>query len=229
MTQGKDGTSLAHARALKPTAVARRLSLVAAVFAVAALLAGTTGTSYGEPARLEDSVAVSNNGAAFDGSLESFCGGIFNWLPVLCPEGASHNSKPALLAAGPSTLLGASTGAALDAVSSLDDHIAVAVPIDLVDQTCFGEPVVGASAVSYPEACNDYIRNLLGLPANAPVPAAPFAGTGFAAIFTPGANGDVAPETIIGTRDASFSVPGPETYNYLAPVTGINTPPGRGI
>ncbi len=226
MTQGRDETSLARAQALKLMAIARRLSLVAAMFAVAALLAGTAGTSYAQPPRLEDSVVVSNYGGAFYGSLASFCGEFFNWLPVLCPEGASHNSKPALLAIGGNTMLGASTGAAFDAVSSLDDHIAVAVPIDLVDQTCFGEPVVGASAVSYPEACNDYIRNLLGLPANAPVPPAPFAGTGFAAIFTPGANGDVAPETIIGTRDAAFSVPGPETYNFLAPVTGINTPQG---
>src|SRR5208283_3867278 len=229
MTQGRNGTSLAHARALKLMAISRRLSLVAAMFAVAALIAGTAGTSYAGPPRLEDSVVVSNYGGAFFGSLASFCGDdpLTQWLPVLCPEGASHNSKPALLAAGASTLLGASTGAAFDAVSSLDDHIAVAVPIDLVDQTCFGQPVVATSApVSYPEACNVYIRDLLGLPANAPVPAAPFAGTGFAAIFAPGANGDVAPETIIGTRDAAFSVPGPETYNFLAPVTGVNTPQG---
>jgi len=219
MTQGRDGTSWAHARALKLVAVARRLSLVAAVFAVAALLAGTAGTSYAQPPTLEDSVAVSNYGAAFNGSLESFCGGVFNWLPVPCPEGANHNAKPVLRAAGSSTLLGASTGAALDAVSSVDDHIAVAVPLDLVDQTCFGEPAVG---VSYPEAC----RALLDLPPHTAPPPAPFAGTGFAAIFSPGANGNTAPENIIGTRNAAFSVSGPLVYNYLPPVTGVNTPQG---
>ncbi len=224
MTQGRDGTSLAYARALKLVAVARRLSLVAAVFAVAALLAGTTGTTYAQPPTLEDSVAVSNYGPAFNGSLESFCGDIFNWLPVPCPEGANHNAKPVLRAAGPATLLGASSGAALDAVSSVDNHIAVAVPIDLVDQTCFGAPAAG---VSYPQACNEYIRDLLDLPPGAPVPPAPFGGTGFAAIFTPGANGNTAPETIIGTRDAAFSISGnPDVYTYLAPTTGVNTPQG---
>ncbi len=239
MTQGRDGNSLAHAQALKLMAIAGRLSLVAAMFAVAALLAGTAGTSYAQPPQLEDSVVVSNYGGAYFGSLESFCGEnpLTQWLPVVCPEGATHNSKPALLAAGPSTLLGVSTGAGLDAVSSLDDHVAVAVPIDLTDQTCFGEPVVfapnkneggyTAAPFTYPESCNVYIRNLLGLPANAPVPAAPFLGTGFAAIFTPGANGDVAPETIIGTRDASFSVSGdPDVYTFLPPTTGVNTPQG---
>ncbi len=238
MTQGRYGTSLAHAQALKLMAIAGRLSLVAAMFAVAALLAGTAGTSYAQPPQLEDSVVVSNYGGAYFGSLESFCGEnpLTQWLPVVCPEGATHNSKPALLAAGPSTLLGASTGAALDAVSSVDDHVAVAVPLDLTDQTCFGEPVVFAPnkneggyvapPFTYPESCNVYIRELLDLPPDAPVPPAPFAGTGFAAIFTPGANGDVAPETIIGTRDASFSVSGPLTYNYLPPTTGVNTPQG---
>jgi len=236
MTQGSDGASLAHAQALKLMAIARRLSLVAAMFAVAALLAGTAGSSYAQPPQLEDSVVVSNYGGAFSGSLASFCGEFFNWLPVLCPEGASHNSKPALLAAGTSSLLGASTGAAFDAVSSVDDHVAVAVPLDLADQTCFGQPVVFAPnkdeggfvapPFSLPEACSVYIRELLGLAPDAPVPPAPFAGTGFAAIFPPGANGDVAPETIIGTRDASFSVPGLLTYNYLPPTTGVNTPQG---
>ncbi|GEM_PF-630679 len=234
MTQGRDGASLAHARALKLMGVARRLSLVAAVFVIAALLAGTAGTSYaksnkkppssGDPG-LIDSVVVSNYGFAFDGSLEAFCGEPkYNWLSVPCLEGAGRNASPVLQVKGANTLLGASTGAALDAVSSLDQRVAVAVPLDLTDQACFGEP---SAAASYPEACNEYIRSALDLPANAAVPPAPFAGTGFAEIFSQGANGNSAPENVIGTRDAAFSRGAtPTTLTYLPPATGVNTPQG---
>ncbi len=218
MAQGsRDGISLAHAWALKLVEVARRLSLVAAMFVIAVLLAGTAGTSYAGGPTLEDSVVVSNYGGAFNGSLESFCGEL-NWLPTDCAAAGRH-SAPVLRAAGPSTLLGSSTGAAGDAVSSLDDHIAVAVPLDLVDQTCFGEPALG---VSFPASC----ISLLGLD-GAPVPPSPFAGTGFVEIFSPGANGNTAPETIIGTRNAAFSVSGsPDVYTYAPPTTGVNTPQG---
>ena len=218
MAQGsRDGISLAHARALKLVEVARRLSLVAAMFVIAVLLAGTAGTSYAGGPTLEDSVVVSNYGGAFNGSLESFCGEL-NWLPTDCAAAGRH-SAPVLRAAGPSTLLGSSTGAAGDAVSSLDDHIAVAVPLDLVDQTCFGEPALG---VSFPASC----ISLLGLD-GAPVPPSPFAGTGFVEIFSPGANGNTAPETIIGTRNAAFSVSGsPDVYTFAPPTTGVNTPQG---
>ena len=218
MAQGsRDGISLAHARALKLVEVARRLSLVAAMFVIAVLLAGTAGTSYAGGPTLEDSVVVSNYGGAFNGSLESFCGEL-NWLPTDCAAAGRH-SAPVLRAAGPSTLLGSSTGAAGDAVSSLDDHIAVAVPLDLVDQTCFGEPALG---VSFPASC----ISLLDL-GGAPVPPAPFAGTGFVEIFSPGANGNTAPETIIGTRNVAFSVSGsPDVYTYAPPTTGVNTPQG---
>ena len=217
MAQGsRDGSSLAHARALKLMEVARRLSLVAAMFVIGALLAGTAGTSYAGGPTLEDSVAVSNYGGAFNGSLESFCGEL-NWLPVDCAPAGRH-AAPVLRAAGPSTLLGSSTGAAGDAVSSLDQSIAVAVPIDLVDQTCFGEPALG---VSFPASC----ISLLDL-GGAPVPPAPFAGTGFVDIFSPGANSNTAPENIIGTRNVAYTVPGQPLYTYAPPTTGINTPQG---
>ena len=45
MTQGRDGISLAQGGARRLMGVARRLSVVAAVFVSAALVAGTAGTS----------------------------------------------------------------------------------------------------------------------------------------------------------------------------------------
>ena len=57
--------------------VARRLSVVTAVFAIAALVAGTAGTSYAKPHHkgpdLLDTVVVSNNGALFAGQPGDVC------------------------------------------------------------------------------------------------------------------------------------------------------------
>ncbi len=45
---------------------------------------------------------------------------------------------PILFVKGANTLLGAGTGPTGVSVSSLDDHIGVTVPIDLIDLTGFG-------------------------------------------------------------------------------------------
>ena len=119
MAQGRDGISLAHARWLKLAGVARRLSLVAAVVVIAALVAGTADTSYAKNVLL-DTVVVSNYGAAFDGSVETFA------------AGSGPNAKPEYWIHGTNTLLGISTGAAGDAQSSLNGDIAVTVPLVLL-------------------------------------------------------------------------------------------------
>src|SRR5258708_40176421 len=74
MTQGRDGISLAHRAALGCLAVARRLSVVVLVMSIAALMAGTPGTSYAKKPTLppgkstEQTVVVSNFGSLFAGS-----------------------------------------------------------------------------------------------------------------------------------------------------------------
>ena len=181
MTQGRDGISLAHARALKLMRVARRLSLVAAVFVIAALLVGTAGTSYAKSKknlinpstkpRLEDTIVVSNYGAVWYGSIETFA------------AGAGHSAGPKFRIHGTKTNLGASTGAAGDAVSSVDHDIAVAIPLDFLDLDSAG--------------CGPF-----GQPA-----AHPYYGTGLAEIFGPTSNGNSAPENIICSPNFAFGVP----------------------
>jgi hypothetical protein len=163
MTQGRDGISLAPRGARRLMGVAHRLSVVAAAFAIAALVAGTAATSYAQTALL-DTVVVTNYGAAFNGSLATF------------EAGSTKHKRPFLIVKGTNTLLGASTGPAGVSVSALDGHVAVSVPIDLLDLTGFG----AAAGLS-----------------NGP-------GTGFAEIFSPGADKNSVPENIIGTRNVSF-------------------------
>ncbi len=126
MTQGRDGISLAHRAALRCLAVARRLSVVALVVSIAALVAGTAGTSYAkgkkphvskEDRHLEDTVVVSNFGTLFLGSIETFA------------AGSIATSGPIREVKGPSTLLGAANGASGDAQSSVDGDIAVALTL----------------------------------------------------------------------------------------------------
>src|ERR1700691_5357335 len=165
MTQGRDGISLA----LRLMGVARRRSVVvAAMFVIAALVTGMAGTSFAQTnaktkkdahhhkgAVLLDSVTVTNYGAAFGGSLDTFA------------AGRGPGDAPRLVVKGPNTLLGSGTGPAGVSVSSgTNAHIAVSVPIDLLDLTGFGAPV-----------------------------GAPAAGTGFVAIFSPGANKNSVPES----------------------------------
>ena len=209
MTQGRDGISLAHARALKLMRVARRLSLVAAVFVIAALLVGIAGTSYAKSKknlinpstnpRLEDTIVVSNYGAVWYGSIETFA------------AGAGHSAGPKFRIYGTKTNLGSSTGAAGDSVSSLDAHIAVAIPIDFFDITgCgpFGQPAPGTtSPLLY--------------------------GTGLAEIFGPTATGNSAPENIICSPNFAFGAPNttgvfyPQGVAFESPYDGVN--PGHDI
>ncbi|HEY9156420.1 hypothetical protein [Candidatus Binatus sp.] len=177
---------------------------MAVVFAVAALVAGTAGTSYAKSKKktnismanvLEDTVVVSSYGAVFDGSLETFA------------AGSRHNARPEFWIRGPATLLGASTGAAGDSVSSVDDHIAVAIPIDFFDITgCgpFGEP---ATAPAY--------------------------GTGLVELFGPQSTGNSAPENIICSPNFAFGAPNttgvfyPQGVAFESPYDGVN--PGHDV
>lgn len=205
MTQGRDGISLAPVGALRLMGVARRLSVVAAMFVIAALVTGMTGTSYAQTnvktkkdahhhkgAVLLDSVTVTNYGSAFGGSLATFA------------AGRGPGDAPRLWVKGTNTLLGSGTGPAGVSVSSDDQHIAVSVPIDLLDLTGFGAPV-----------------------------GAPAAGTGFAEIFSPGADKNTVPESIIGTRNVAFlafntsGVNTPQAIAFEDPFDGIN--PGKDI
>jgi hypothetical protein len=122
MTQGRYAISLAPggARRLR---VARRLSVVTAMLLFAAMVAGTTGTSYAKKTPknvLKDTVVVSNYGSAFGGSIETFS------------AGSLLNSAPFLEITGTNTLLGIGTGPAGDAQSSLNGDIAVGVPLVLL-------------------------------------------------------------------------------------------------
>ncbi len=196
MTQGRDGLSLAPVGALRLMGVARRLLVVAAMFVIAALITGTAGTSYAQTnvktkkdahhhkgAVLKDNVTVTNYGAAFGGSLDTF------------DAGRGPGDAPGLRVKGPNTLLGSGTGPAGVSVSSADAHIAVSIPIDLLDLTGFG----AAAGLS-----------------NGP-------GTGFVEIFSPGANQNAVPESLIGTRNVSFDNTGCMSQGVpLVCCTGVN-------
>ena len=120
MTQGRDGISLAHRAALRFWEVARQLSVVAALFTVAALLAATADPSYAGGKKnkatsdrtLEDTVVVSNNGAILGGSLTTYT------------AGSGANAKPLFEVKGNHTLMGLG-GVQGNAQSSLDGHIVV--------------------------------------------------------------------------------------------------------
>ena len=209
MTQGRDGISLAPKRAQRLMGVARRLSVVAAMFAIAALVAGIAGTSYagskqvhhrnpGTPVLL-DQVTVSNYGAAFGGSISTY------------KAGAGAHPKPILWVKGANTLLGAGTGPEGVSVSSFDHHIAVSVPIDLIDLTGFGGFPAALACTGPGQAgslgpigcCTGFHKGNCE------------AGTGFAEIFSQGATANSKPESILGTRN--------QTFDNLA-CTGVMTP-----
>jgi len=204
MTQGRDGISLAPTASRRLVEGACRLSFVAATLVIAALVAGSAGTSYAKSKKqakhhngpgLLDTVVVSNYGVAFGGSLETFL------------AGAGRNAKPDLYVHGTNTLLGSGTGPEFDAVSSLDAHVALATPIDLLDLAGFGAP--------------------------AGVPGVVAAGTGFAEIFGPGSDKNSPPENVIGTRNVAFGFPNtsgvntPQGVAFEDPFDGIN--PGHDI
>jgi len=144
MTQGRDGISLEPAGARTLMGIARRPSVVAAVLLVAALIAGTTGTSYAKR-MLSDTVVVSNYGSAFAGSVETFT------------AGSLENASPFKDIKGGNALLADSTGPSGDAQSSISGQIAVAMPLQLIAFTPFLNGWVsifsaGANGNSQPEA-----------------------------------------------------------------------------
>jgi len=212
MTQGRNGISLAPGGTRMLMGVAR-LSVVAAVFAIVALVAGSARTSYA--GGLKDTVNVTNNGALFAGSMVTFPAG----------SGTHGHLTPKFIVKGTNTLLGASGGPTLDAVGSLDHHIAVAVPVDF-----FG---LSAAAFGAPVGCGPF-----GLPATGPL-----FGTGFVEIFSPTATGNSAPEEAICSPDFAIGADGaglapgfpnttgvfyPQGVAYESPFDGI-TPPGHQI
>ncbi|HEV2171044.1 MAG TPA: hypothetical protein VGR40_08855, partial [Candidatus Binatus sp.] len=87
----------------------------------------------------------------------------------------------------------------------LDMHIAVAVPLDLIDLAGFGAPPP-------------------------PFPGVIHAGTGFAEIFAPGANQNSAATSVIGTRNVAFGAPNtsgvntPQGVAFESPFDGVNRP-----
>ena len=191
MTQCRDGISLAPKRAQGLMGVARRLSGTVAIFVVAALL-GTAGTSHAkrhhQGPTLLDTVTVSNFGSAFGGTLTTFA------------KGQGHSSRPLLWVKGANTLLGAGTGPAGVSVSSLDGHVGVTVPIDLIDLTGFGGFPAALACTAPGQA-----GNLGAVPCCTGFHKGDCeAGTGFAAIFGPGSNGNAPPENFIGTRNLTF-------------------------
>jgi len=213
MTQGRDGISLAPKGARRLMGVARRLSIVAAVFVIVALVAGTSRTS--SAGGLKVTVAVTNNGALFAGSLATFPAG----------TGTHAHLKPQFLIKGTNSLLSASGGPTLDSVSSLNHDIAVAVPVDF-----FG---LSAAAFGAPVGCGPF-----GLPATGPL-----FGTGFVEIFSPTSNGNSAPQNAICSPDFAIGEDGanlapgfpnttgvfyPQGVAYESPFDGI-TPPGHQI
>jgi hypothetical protein len=195
---------LTQARALKFTQLARQLTLVAGVFLIAALVMGTAGTSYaqsktkasGGPGLL-DTVVVSNNGALFAGSLETFQAGV------------GHSAGPNFRIHGALSLLGASTGPTGDAVSSVDGHIAVALPTDFLGLTA---PALGA-----PVGCGPF-----GVPATGPL-----FGTGLVELFSSTSNGNSAAEAEICSPDFSIGEDGQNLVPGAFPnTTGIFFPQG---
>ena len=191
MTECRDGISLAPKRAQGLMGVARRLSGTVAIFVVAALL-GTAGTSHAKRhhagSTLLNTVTVTNNGAAFAGTLATF------------NAGQGHSSRPVLWVKGSSTLLSAGTGPAGVSVGSLDNHIGVSVPIDLIDLTGFGAFPAALACTAAGQAGNlGPVGCCTGFHTGNCEP-----GTGFAEIFGPGSDKNSPPENIIGTRNLTF-------------------------
>ena len=119
MTQCRDGISLEPEEAARVSRVARRLSVMAAIFAVASLVASTSFAKRNPSDNgLLDTVVVTNYGGAFAGSVSTYL------------AGSGKKANPNLQIKGNFTGLSNSSGPAHDSVSSADQHIAVAVPFD---------------------------------------------------------------------------------------------------
>ena len=180
MTEGRDGIWLAPTTAPGLMGVARRLSVVAAMLAIAAFVAGTAGSGYAGSGTTNPAT-VSNFGGVFEGSLETF------------PAGSGHHSKPAFRVKGTNSLL--SIGPYGDAVSSVDGRIAVSLPFDFVGLSA-ANPILGAAAPKI--GCGPFGFPLTG----------PLFGTGLVGLFSPTASGNSGPEAIICSPGFSIGIDG---------------------
>lgn len=204
MTQGREEIPLAPGGARRQMGIARRLSMVAAVLVMAALVTGTVTTSYAKskpkakppsgPALL-DTVAVTNQGALFAGSLTTFT------------AGQRSQSRPQFWVKGPKSFL--SIGPTLDSVSSLDAHVAVPLPADFVALSAPLGPPVG---------CGPFGPTLFG--------------TGLVELFPPTATGNSAPEVEICSPNFALGAPNttgvffPQGVAFENPFDGV-TPRGH--
>jgi hypothetical protein len=210
MTEGRDGIGLAPKRAPGLMGVAGRLSVVAAMLAMAALVAGTAGSGNAGSGLL-DPVTVTNSGGVFNGSLQTFA------------AGSKHNAKPAFRVRGVNSLL--SIGPYGEAVSSVDGHIAVALPFDFTGQSATNASVQAPinalfallSLPAPPIGCGTF-----GFPTTAPL-----FGTGLVGIFSPTSSGDSAPEKIICSPGFSIGEDGADLVPGQFPnTTGVFVPRG---
>jgi hypothetical protein len=174
----------------------RRLSVIAAMLAAVSFLLGAAGISFaGSKLKktshigLRDTVVISNYGAAFAGSVSTYA------------AGSGRKSAPILQVIGTKTGLGNSSGAAHVAVSSVDQHIAVAVPFDNFGGVDFAGDISGCGPFG--------VANLFG--------------TGMVEIYSPGANGNSSPENIICSPGFAFAFDQGITDTN---VTGIFAPQG---
>lgn len=182
MTQGRDGISLAQRVALRCPALARQLSVMVAAISVVALVVGTAGTSFAGKPHLHDTVVVSNFGALFAGSIETFAVGSIN---------TAHPTRKII---GPTTKLGSSNGASGLAQSSSANHeIAVALTLGLPVPP-FVE--VGGQPVACPADCHIDAANGTCAP-KTQFDCITTTSPGSVAIFPQGATGDSAPSTLI--------------------------------
>ncbi len=211
MTQGRDGIQLAPNRARGLLGVARRrLSVVAAMLAMAAFVASTAGSGYAGSNGLTDPVAVSNFGALFAGSLTTYS------------AGSGHHAKPQFRVKGTNGLL--SIGPYGNAVSSVDGAVAVALPFDFVALSAKDSRL----ALPLPKAdqvgCGPF-----GEPTTSPL-----FGTGLVELFSSTASGNSAAQTLICSPGFSIGFPNttgvfiPQGAAFESPFDGV-TPAGHEI
>jgi len=182
MTQGRDGISLAHGAVLSRSAIARQLSIMTLVVSIAALIAGTAGTSYAVDKGIEDTIVVSNFGGLFAGSVETFS------------VGALRNAHPVRKIIGTQTLLGTANGAAGVAQSSSAAHeIAVAITAGLPAPPFVQ---VGGVPVACPADCHINPANGACSP-RTQFDCVTTTSPGTVVTYTQGANGNSAPATVI--------------------------------
>ena len=198
MTQCRDGISLAPKGARGLMGVARRLSVWPSMFVSCCAAAGIgrhqLRASQGSSSRRPDAARHRH--------------GVELWLGVrrqprdFTRRVRATMRRPFLFVKGSNTLLGAGTGPAGVSVSSLDDHIGVTVPIDLIDLTGFGGFPSSLACTSAGTPCRVAPGSILRLGRVSPR-------------FSPGSDKNAA-GNIIGTRNA--------TRNVILGCTGVGTP-----